>query len=90
MGMGGGSKEPTHVRPGVQTGVGPDAVRRGHSGRVSGVHTLGWTWGLMSWTSRATGHGACAGGGSSRGRSGPEVFCGAAEGMPQNPARIGG
>ena len=39
VGTGWGSREPTHVRPGVQTGVGPDAVRREHSGWVSGVHT---------------------------------------------------
>ena len=38
MGAGGGSREPTYVRPGVQTGVGPEVVRRERSGQVSGVH----------------------------------------------------
>lgn len=51
VGMGRGFREPTHVRPGVQTGVGPDTVRREHSGRVSGVHTVGWTWAPMPRTS---------------------------------------
>lgn len=67
---------------------GPRRVRRGHSGEFQGS-TLWVDLGPDVLDSGAAGHGACGGGGSSRGRSGPEVFCGAAEGMPQNPARIG-
>ena len=41
VGTGWGSREPTHVRPGVQTGVGPDAVRRELRVGFRGPHSGG-------------------------------------------------